>query len=166
MKTIFVLFASGALGLAQGPAMQSLLPQYEAVKLNFVEAAEVMPEADYGYKLTPAQRAYGEWIGHTAGMNLRMCSQVKGETAPAADLGDKSKAALVKALKASFAYCDSVLAATTDEAALKVPGPGKVVPLGVMISQVAQLNSHYGNMVGYLRTKGIVPPSTARAQKK
>lgn len=150
----------------QGPVMSAVRAQYEGVKRNFVEAAKVMPEENYGYKLTPEQRAFGGWVEHTAGMNLRMCSTAKGETAPAVAPG-QSKDALVKAIEASFAYCDGVIGSMTDEAALRVIGENpKRTALDVLISQIAQLNSHYGNMVGYLRTKGITPPSTARNQKK
>jgi hypothetical protein len=145
---------------AQGPVMSAVTPSYEAVKANFVEAALAMPEEDYSFKLTPAQRAFGEWVDHTAGMNLRMCAAMKGQAAPAPVAGDKSKAALVKALKESFDYCDATYNGMTDEAALQ----GKT--LSLIVQQIANLNGHYGNMVGYLRTKGIVPPSTARAAKK
>ena len=155
--------------MAQGPIIQAVLPQYESAKLNFSEAAEFMPETEYAYKLSPAQRAYGEWVDHTMGMNLRMCSGMKGEPAPArSNPGDKSKAALLKGLKESFDYCDAVWRTMTDEVAVREvqAGPRKATPLSLMVAHVVQLNEHYGNMVGYLRTKGIVPPTTARVQKK
>ena len=152
-----------------GPIRSAVDPQYETAQRNFVEAAEAMPEADYGYRLTPAQRPWGEWINHSAGMNLRMCGQMKGETPPAqSNGGDMSKPALVKAIRESFAYCHAVIDGISEEAALKevMAGTRKTTPLALMVAQLAQLNSHYGNMVGYLRTKGITPPSTARNQKK
>jgi len=168
MKLLSTLIVFAGLSLAQGPVMQAVIPQYEAVKQNFVEAAEAMPEAEYGFKLSPAQRPYAEWVSHTAGMNARMCAQMKGAQAAPPSTGDNSKAALVKALKDSFQYCDATLREMTDEAALKTVGSGArpVTPLGIMISQIAQLSSHYGNMVGYLRAKGVVPPSTARGMQK
>ncbi len=157
-----------AAGQEKGPIASAVKTQYEGVKRNFVEAAQVMPEENYGFRLTPPQRPYGEWIEHTAGMNNRMCSTVKGETAPKTELGDKSKAALVAALEASFKYCDSVLDGMNDAAMVKPMGeaPRQTTALAVFLSQIANLNSHYGNMVGYLRVKGVTPPSTARAQKK
>jgi uncharacterized damage-inducible protein DinB len=36
----------------------------------------------------------------------------------------------------------------------------------VLIFNTTHNNEHYGNMIVYLRLKGIVPPSTARVQKK
>jgi len=162
------LFVCGLPAQQSGPVLSAVLPQYDNVKRNFIEAAEAMPEAEYRFQLTPAQRAWDDWVDHSAGMNLRMCGQMKGEAPPAQSNGaDKSKAALVKAIQDSFAYCDGVLKAMTDEAAVKEVSVGarKTSPLALMVSQIAQLNSHYGNMVGYLRVKGITPPSTARAQE-
>lgn len=171
MQTVRLLAAIAALplmGQQAGPIVSAVSGPYETAKRNFVEAAQVMPEASYTFKLTPAQRAYGEWVEHTAGMNARMCSTAKGEASPPVDYGDKSKAALVKALETSFAYCDTVLKGMTDEQAIRPIGqaPRQTTALAVFISQIANLNGHYGNMVGYMRTKGITPPSTARAQKK
>ena len=40
----------------------------------------------------------------------------------------------------------------------------QAVTVKAMISLVASLQEHYGNLVGYLRTKGIVPPSSARVK--
>jgi hypothetical protein len=168
MKCILAGVLLGATVWAQGPVMDAVRPQYESARLNFTEAAEFMPEGDYGYRLSPAQRAYGDWVDHTMGMNLRLCSSMTGRPAPAPNPGDKSKKALLAGLKESFDYCDAVWKEMTEETALRelTLGGRKSTPLALMVTQVVQLNEHYGNMVGYLRTKGIVPPTTARAQKK
>ena len=67
----------------------------------------------------------------------------------------KGKTDIQAALKASFDYCDAALKEASDQK----------TPARPMISLVASLNEHYGNLVGYLRAKGVVPPSTARASK-
>jgi hypothetical protein len=128
-----------------------------------------MPEADYAYQLTPAQRTFGDWIGHTVQLNQRVCAQLKGEQPPAAhSAAAVPKAHLVEMLKASFAACDATLPSFAGEAALKeiTVGGRQTTPLALMVAFVAQLNSHYGNLVGYLRTRNITPPSTARSAKK
>lgn len=167
MRLLLLGTLSLAAAVAQppGPIQSAVQPQYETARRNLVEAAEAMPADGYAYRLTPAQRPWGEWIFHTAGMNLRMCGQMKGETPPALSNGtDMSKAALVKALGDSFSYCHSVVSGLGESGALSEVSAGtrKTTPLALMIAQLAQLNSHYGNLVGYLRTKGITPPSTAR----
>jgi uncharacterized damage-inducible protein DinB len=42
-------------------------------------------------------------------------------------------------------------------------GPAKTVRGAALMRNVAHNNEHYGNIVVYMRLKGHVPPSTARA---
>ena len=170
MKQILLgLFAVGA--FAQSPLVDAINSQYKPMKLNFIEGAAAIPEADYAFRLTPPQRPLGEWISHTAQGNFTRCAAMLGKPVPpeAKQAGDaKAKADIQKSLAASFYYCDDVLKTITDQAALTevTIGGKKSYPVAAMVSLIASLNEHYGNMVGYLRMKGITPPSTARAQKK
>jgi hypothetical protein len=57
----------------------------------------------------------------------------------------------------------------TDDVALKagaVDSKPSAAPVNAMVGLLTNMASHYGNMVGYLRAKGITPPSTARGMKK
>ncbi|MDX2149350.1 MAG: DinB family protein [Bryobacteraceae bacterium] len=159
-----------ALAQSGTPVMGAILPRYQTAKMNMVEAAQAMPEESYNYKLTPAQRSFGEWIEHNAGMNYSMCAQITGK--PASDApkvtATSPKAELVKALESSFAFCDSAFQSMTDEKAVQpvTLGSRQYVPVNIMVALLTNWYGHYGNMVGYLRTKGITPPSTARSQKK
>jgi uncharacterized damage-inducible protein DinB len=143
------------------------------IRRNLAEAAEAMPAADYAFKPTPQVRSFGELIGHVANANFFFCSQAKGEKSPATENYEKAttKAALVKGLGDSLAYCDGAYAATTDATfnqlvTLAGPTPGKQTARGsVLIFNTTHNNEHYGNIVVYLRLKGQVPPSTARTQQ-
>ncbi len=153
-----------------GPLMTSILARYNTAKLNLIETAAAMPEADYGFQLTPAQRSFAEWMEHNVEMNYGLCSTLLGQAVPKDKIkhGIQSKSALEASLKESFTYCDSGFQAMTDEKALREVDAGggrKVLPASVMIGLLINWNEHYGNLVGYLRTKGITPPSTARAQR-
>ena len=156
---------------AADPITASFKAKYNTQKLNFTESAQAMPEENMAFRLTPDQRSFGDWLEHTADMNYRMCSQIAGQPAPkntgVNGVQYKGKSAISDALNASFAHCDKVLDGLTDAKALEeVPaGNKKVVAVDVMISYIANLNAHYGNMVGYMRVKGVIPPSTARAAK-
>jgi hypothetical protein len=70
-----------------------------------------------------------------------------------------AKADLVAALETAFAYCDTAYDALTDASGADVVAGGK--------TRFAMLNwnlwhtwEHYGNVVVYLRMKGLVPPSS------
>jgi hypothetical protein len=168
MKSIASLLLLSGLACAQGPLMQSILPKYNTARLNLIETAEFMPAGDYSFKLTPAQRSFGEWIDHNISMNYSLCARVEGKPANAKKPASMSKDDLVAALKESFQYCDTVFQGMTDEKAMQPVESGgrSVLPADTMISLLVNWNEHYGNLVGYLRTKGIVPPTTARAAKK
>jgi hypothetical protein len=156
--------------LAADPVMDGFRATYKTAKLNLMETAQVMPESDYGFKLSPAQRPFAGWIEHTAGMNLRACSAMAGKPAPdTTNLAAlKAKPELIKAFEESFVYCDSIINAMSDtQATTEVTvGGKKAVPVAGMFAYVSNLNEHYGNLVGYMRAKGVTPPSTARSQKK
>ncbi len=166
-----MLACVGLSGRAQdaGPLTRAFQSRYEDVRKNLVGAAEAMPESNYGYQLTPEQRPFGEWIAHTAMGNYRFCSVVKGVAPPDTNYlhGLSAKAQLVKALEDSFGYCDAALQGMTDRKALQpvTVGDRQTAPVEGMIALLASANEHYGNLVGYLRSKQIVPPSSVRSRK-
>lgn len=75
-----------------------------------MEAAQVMPDADYGFKPAAASemRTYGQLFAHIATGQFSTCAAIKGVPNPSEgknlerDL--KSKADFVKALADSFAF--------------------------------------------------------------
>ncbi len=156
---------------AQNPVTDVVRSNYDRLKQDMIETAELMPAENYDFRLTPPQRPFSGWIEHTAIGNYRMCSMMFGRTEPdsAKALHSLSqKAEIVKALRDSFDYCDSALSEMNDQKAVReIEFNGRKYPaVQVMIGLVASLSEHYGNLVGYLRSKGIEPPSTTRASKK
>src|SRR5208282_564619 len=77
---------------------------YTMIKTNIIKAAEKMPEANYAFKPTPDVRSFGQIIGHVADAQYEFCAPVKGETKSSDAEKITSKAALLEALKAAFAY--------------------------------------------------------------
>ncbi len=170
MKALALVLAIGpALAQQANPLTDQVMARYNNVKQSLLDSAEVMPEEFYTYRLTAAQRMYGEWIAHAAMGNYGYCAAIRGEKTPSThhihDL--KGKAAISKALLESFQYCDQALQGMNDARAMKgvTIGDKTVYPVTGMVNLVASQNEHYGNIVGYLRSRGVVPPSTARAQK-
>ena len=140
------------------------------IRRNLAEAAENMPADEYAFKPTPEVRSFGQVVGHVANVNFFFCSQAMGEPSPAATDYEQTsdKAALVKTLQDSLAYCDDAYAATTDVTfgeVVKLASGGEASRGSVLVFNTAHNNEHYGNIVVYMRMKGHVPPSTARAQR-
>ena len=173
MKTAAFLLVIAGAASAQNAFMTAYTPRYNTMKQNLVEAAEAMPAEHYGFKLSPTQRAFGEWVEHTIMLMHGSCATAAGKPAAAMDHSahgaDKPKADLVKALRSEADACDAAFKGMTDDVALKavaVGGKQPAAPVNAMLGLLTNMASHYGNMVGYLRAKGVTPPSTARGMKK
>ena len=148
---------------------------HATIRRDLAEAAEAMPAEDYAFKPTAQVRSFAELVGHVANANFFFCSQAGGSKSPATANYERvaDKAALLKALNESLAFCDGIYDATTDAnfnqpAAMPALGPMQATPTlrgAILMFNTTHNNEHYGNIVVYLRLKGQVPPSTARAQR-
>jgi uncharacterized damage-inducible protein DinB len=170
IRTLTLLGALlGAAALnAQNPLSSDLKNSYTGIKGTLTKAADQMAEADYAFKASPMERTYGAIVGHIADVQFGLCGNAKGEQKKSdAETTKTSKADLVAALKASFDYCDGVYDALTDAdatAMVTLFGPRKATKLAVLNFNIAHDNEMYGQMVVYLRIKGLVPPSSQRRQ--
>jgi uncharacterized damage-inducible protein DinB len=150
---------------ADGGYTSALRNSWNRVKRLVAASAESMPESNYAFKPTDDVRTFGQLLGHLANEHYMLCSAVKGEGNPqtAIDFEKKTtKADLVKALQDSNAYCDAVYSGLKDEARLTQPAAPnrRDTPFGTLLMNVTHDSEHYGNIVTYLRMKGIVPPSS------
>jgi len=139
---------------------------YEGITNNIIRAAEKMPEANYSFKPSPDVRSFAQLVGHLADYQYVFCSGAAGEKPPVTGIEDSktSKADLVQALKEGYAYCDKIYSGMTDSKLAEnasVEGRPRAV-LTILTLTIAHNDEHYGNMVTYLRIKGIVPPSSER----
>ena len=152
------------------PLSATLKSMWDGLKLNLVQSAEKMPEAEYGFQPTKDVRTFGQMIAHVANSSFSYCARGKGEDNPNKEDFEKTKttkADLVKALNDAVAYCDGVYGVMTDAAAMELVKAGQnLVPKArYLIANISHDNEHYGNLVTYMRLKGLVPPSTERAQQ-
>ncbi len=147
----------------------SVQAMHRTIRGNLADASQLMPAADYDFRPTPEVRSFAALLGHVASANFFFCSQAAAERSPAiADYQQATdKSIVVDALESSLAYCDTVYALTTDANVndiVMLPGGGESRRGGVLMFNTAHNNEHYGNIVIYLRLRGLVPPSTANAQ--
>ena len=141
---------------------------YERTKGILLRSAEKMPEENYSFKPVDTVRTYGQIIGHLADAQYLFCSTASGEKNPELKIENTktSKADLVAALKDGFAYCDKVYDGMTDAAATqRVKFFGNDVPKFAVLSiNIGHNMEHYGNLVTYMRIKGVVPPTSEQGQ--
>ena len=137
---------------------------YSFVSGAVVGAAQKMPEENYSFKPTPEVRSFGQLVGHVADASYAFCSQAIGEANPVKDIEKTktSKADLVAALQGGVAYCNKAFDSMTDAKGSEIVKlfNFNIAKLTVLSINTAHTDEHYGNMVTYLRLKGIVPPTS------
>jgi uncharacterized damage-inducible protein DinB len=161
-------FAQNAPAPAANPYTQSVKVQFGVVKGFITKAAEKVPEELYSYRPTPEVRTFAELFGHVADAFYSMCATAAGEKAPHSGFEKKTaKAELVQALNEASAYCNGVIATMDDKkGADTVPFYfGPTPKLSVLHFNVTHGYEHYGNLVTYMRLKGIVPPSSENTSR-
>jgi uncharacterized damage-inducible protein DinB len=138
---------------------------YSFMSGSVIGAAVKMPEENYSFKPTPEVRSFGQLVGHVADANYMFCSQAAGEANPNKGSIEKiktSKADLVAALKDAVAYCGKTFDGMTDAKGSEMMQlfSFHLAKLTILSLNTAHTDEHYGNMVTYLRLKGIVPPTS------
>jgi uncharacterized damage-inducible protein DinB len=140
---------------------------YSFVGTAVVSAAVKMPEENYSFKPTPEVRTFGQLVGHVADASYGFCAEARGGENPGKQFEKTktSKADLVAALKEAVAYCNKAFEGMTDaEGSQMVKMFGfNLAKLTVFSINTAHTDEHYGNMVTYMRLKGIVPPTSENA---
>jgi uncharacterized damage-inducible protein DinB len=167
-------FAQGGPGGGQPVGIAAgMQASYNRVKTMLVASADKLSEADYTFKPVNEIRSYGQLWGHVANFQYGQCAQVKGVPNPNQGVNLEqtatTKAAVVKALADSFAFCDDAFAALTDQSVAEMVTGGRGGPRAkaVILSAVVEHgNEMYGIGTVYQRLKGVVPPSTEAQQQR
>ena len=166
---------------AQQPASAPQPPATDPIMTSFrsfgrygswlMAAFDSIPESRYGFKPVPIQQSVGYIAQHLEGANYALCGvfgDVRHPTNARDSLADTTKAqwpkdTLIARVRASFMFCDSAMARTTDaklsDQVAFQPG-GRVFPRAryvlLFLTDVAE---HYSQIAGYMRQMGMVPPS-------
>ncbi|MDH3292636.1 MAG: DinB family protein [Gemmatimonadota bacterium] len=150
-----------------GVGMASIQPLYDQFKGWLIASADQMPQEHYGFKPSADVRSFGQVLGHVANASYMFCSAALGEAAPSMPNLEEvtAKAELVKGIKAAFAYCDKAYQIPEENAMESVTFFGREgSKLWVLNFNAMHDAEHYGNLVTYMRMKGMTPPSSQRGE--
>ena len=172
MSAMFCLAVAAPVMAQQKPPQtfpQHLQGQYATLKRNIMGSAEKMPAEHFSFRPSPDVRTYAELFGHTIETQYFFCSTANGAPDPA--VGKKleqtvtDKAGVIQMVKDAFDYCDDVFTKLTNDNVLEIVTAGTPARQYTRANQLSMVivhgNEHYGNLVTYMRIKGIVPPSSA-----
>jgi len=146
-------------------AVETIRQAWSGIVDNIAAAAEQVPEESYDYRPTPEVRSFGELIGHLAGAQDLFCGTVlQEETGAEGAVEDQelSKADLIAAFRASNEHCATAYGLSDADASTRMVTlfGQEQTALAALLGNAIHDESHYGNIVTYLRMMEMVPPSS------
>jgi uncharacterized damage-inducible protein DinB len=136
---------------------QAILENWNDVGNRLVTMAQDWPEDKYTYKLNPAVRTFQQVLLHIAGSNYDLINHLAGTKVGEAQNDPpvsqyKTKAETVAYLKKSV---------EDGAALLQKEGDAEVVKhLSGWVGYTEHMGEHYGLLVAYYRSNGVVPPES------
>ncbi len=177
LSFLAVLSVTTCVARAQQPDSDVLAPylrrSYVALTKDMLAATEMMPETGFDFRpagVATEVRTFGEIVAHAATVTDFSCAMGDGKPGTLSALDStltRDKARLLALLKAVDARCTVYLATLTDATLSQRITTGTSPRMlqstrgASMFFAIAHGNEHYGNLVTYLRAKGLVPPPTA-----
>jgi hypothetical protein len=145
--------------------LRIILPRQQK---NILAAIDAMPADKFNYKPTPDQISFAHLVVHITESNNAMCAKVADVPEPKVEelKETDSKDKLLAAARASFDFCDGVLAKVDDSKLGDNLDFGRIQgPRALAVFFLAGgWSDHYGAAAMYLRLNGILPP-TAQPKK-
>jgi uncharacterized damage-inducible protein DinB len=150
------------------PPSKVVLDSWNDIGRKLIAMAEDFPEDKYDFKPNPAQRTFAEQLLHAAGANYYFTNAVMGQKGPVDENPKrdqyKTKADVVAFVKKSFADGAAAIQAKGDK------GLNDLIVDSFSNQQyrvidyaygfIEHCGEHYGQLVGYYRVAGLVPPES------
>jgi uncharacterized damage-inducible protein DinB len=169
MRRSFLILLTAAAPLAAQQQQSAANTNVMAAKQSWgiahryvARAAEQIPDSLFAFKAAPTVRSLGQLFGHVADAEAMFCAIALGEAPANTGYEQKtSKADLVAALKSSAEVCERAYAQSdaAGAGAIKLFGRDSNRAFALSLNG-AHTFEHYGNIVTYMRIKGLVPPSS------
>jgi hypothetical protein len=145
-----------------------VLEMWNDIGRKLTAMAEDFPEDKYDYKPTPEQRTFAEQLLHASGANYFFTNMVEGKPLPAEENPPRSKyktkAEVVAFVKQSFADGAAVIKSKGDagmQGMVVDPFENQKIRVYEMAyGLIEHSGEHYGQLVGYYRSAGMVPPES------
>ena len=150
---------------------------HDMVRNDILASAEKMPAEDFDFRPHSEVRTFGQLVGHIATSLFGFCSTASGVKKPDPSIieeqisapfpqwavsaeGEKiaivDKVDLLKALTAAHEFCDDAYVTMDDVRGMEnLKAWREGTRLSFFIQEIRHSSLHYGNMVTYMRLKGV-----------
>jgi uncharacterized damage-inducible protein DinB len=147
---------------------QAVLESWNDIGRKLTAMAEDFPEDKYDYKPNPAERTFAEQLLHAANANYYFTNPAIGKKPPTEEDPKreqyKTKADIVAFVKKTFADGAAAIQAKGDRglsSLVTMPESNSRARLSdLAYGLIEHSGEHYGQLVVYYRTAGLVPPES------
>jgi uncharacterized damage-inducible protein DinB len=124
-----------------------------------LKVAEQMPEADYGFKLTPPQMSFAEQMTHLAEEQAGLLSPMTNQAPQQAKPASMSKKDVTAFVRQKFDQSIAAVSKLTPAQIAKTysSGEGSMTGLELLMFLLDHTTHHRASAEMYLRAKGITP---------
>jgi len=164
-KALVLAFTCACLLLAGAPAraqadLKAIVVKHLTTSRDFtLKVAEQMPEADYGFKLTPPQMSFGEQMAHLASDQAALLAPFSTAKPTPSKPASMSKKDVIAYVRQSYDQSIALVSKLTP-AQIERSYPGFGAPmtgLELLMFVLDHSTHHRASAEMYLRAKGIAP---------
>jgi uncharacterized damage-inducible protein DinB len=155
----FILTLSLCLPLAAQSLPETFAKHWKTSVTYTRAMADKMPADGYSFKPTPPQMSFGEQVLHIANANASFAAAITGGKALSWDSKKADRASALAALDESAKLATAAIAKLTPEQLQKTvkSEEGEMRVEDLVLLMFDHTTHHRGQMVVYLRLKGIPP---------
>ena len=157
--TIAYLALIGLPAFAQTDFKAAILKHLKVSRDFTLKVADQMPEADFGFKLTPPQMSFGEQITHLAQAQVEVLSAFSNEKPNPGKPASMSKKDVLAYVRQSFDNSIDKVSKLTSQQVSKTytSDEGSMTGLELLMFLMDHTTHHRASAEMYLRAKGITP---------
>lgn len=157
LSLLFALTAAAALPVYSQDVCKAALEKQLKNSRDFtLKVAEAMPDADYAFKMTPAQISFAAQMVHLSQGLTYFLSPFKGEKPNPPKPASNNKSDVVAFVRAQF---DQAIATVSGLTADQLSKTYKDTSGYGLLIQMLEHNAHHrASAEMYLRAKGLTPP--------
>jgi uncharacterized damage-inducible protein DinB len=159
-----ILVGAGVLFVNQPASAQTdinaIIVKHLSTSRDFtLKVADQMPEADYGFKLTPPQMSFAEQMAHLAEEQAGLLAPLTGQKPNPSKPASMSKKDVMAFVRQSFDQSIATVSKLTPAQISKsYPGfEGSMTGLELLLFVLDHTTHHRASAEMYLRAKGITP---------
>ena len=123
-----------------------------------LKVADQMPEADYGFKLTPPQMSFAEQMAHLADDQAGLLAPLTGEKPKPSKPASMSKKDVIAFVRQSYDTSIAIVSKLTPaQISQTYQAAGSMTGLELLMFVLDHSTHHRASAEMYLRAKGITP---------